>query len=266
MPFNLPPSTARPWWVLLLLTTSLTIQAAGTDGRDGAVQKLLERAAGFIGAQQPQRAVAVLERAQRIAPRHAQVWHYLGQAYLHLGKYEQAEAMALKSKALATKDPLLRGANTWLAAAARLAAKRFTANGKAQRPIIADRTDPQTAVLEERLAQEIERRQAAEQRADNLAQLLQDQREQQRHTTAQRQRFYDDPDPHEGYDDPYAPMPETGYRDRRHAGHVPRGYLPPPGQCRIWYDNRPPARQPPPGDCSELSGRLPEGARLIRRL
>ena len=31
---------------------------------------------------------------------------------------------------------------------------------------------------------------------------------------------------------------------------VPPGHLPPPGQCRVWYDDRPPGRQLPPTSCS----------------
>lgn len=40
-----------------------------------------------------------------------------------------------------------------------------------------------------------------------------------------------------------------------HADHgrgaygVPPGHLPPPGECRVWYDGVPPGQQPPPTDC-----------------
>src|SRR3712207_6576922 len=36
----------------------------------------------------------------------------------------------------------------------------------------------------------------------------------------------------------------------RHGGyHVPNGHLPPPGECRVWYPDRPPGQQPPPTNC-----------------
>jgi hypothetical protein len=35
----------------------------------------------------------------------------------------------------------------------------------------------------------------------------------------------------------------------REAVRVPRGHLPPPGECRTWYPNRPAGHQPPPYRC-----------------
>jgi hypothetical protein len=37
-------------------------------------------------------------------------------------------------------------------------------------------------------------------------------------------------------------------RDRREA-RIPRGHLPPPGECRNWYRGVPPGHQPPPYRC-----------------
>ncbi|WP_148253630.1 hypothetical protein [Aidingimonas lacisalsi] len=60
-----------------------------------------------------------------------------------------------------------------------------------------------------------------------------------------------------------------GLGHREHHEHsatqgIPKGHMPPPGECRIWYSNTPPGQQPPPGDCSRLRHDVPPGARLIR--
>jgi hypothetical protein len=38
--------------------------------------------------------------------------------------------------------------------------------------------------------------------------------------------------------------------DSRERG-VPAGHLPPPGECRVWYDGVPPGQQPPPLNCDK---------------
>jgi hypothetical protein len=38
-------------------------------------------------------------------------------------------------------------------------------------------------------------------------------------------------------------------QDRRTRA-IPPGHLPPPGECRVWYDNRAAGHQPPPTDCA----------------
>jgi len=44
---------------------------------------------------------------------------------------------------------------------------------------------------------------------------------------------------------------------------IPKAYLPPPGMCRIWVDNVPPARQPAPTDCATAIRNRPPNARVI---
>ena len=39
------------------------------------------------------------------------------------------------------------------------------------------------------------------------------------------------------------------YGDR--TERIPPGHLPPPGECRVWYDDRPAGQQPPPTSCRE---------------
>lgn len=45
---------------------------------------------------------------------------------------------------------------------------------------------------------------------------------------------------------------------------IPRAYIPKPGQCRIWFSERPASQQPAPGRCKKLQRRVPPGAYLVR--
>lgn len=45
---------------------------------------------------------------------------------------------------------------------------------------------------------------------------------------------------------------------------IPKGHYPSPGECRIWYPDRPAGQQPPPVKCSQLKGQVPPGAWLIQ--
>lgn len=45
---------------------------------------------------------------------------------------------------------------------------------------------------------------------------------------------------------------------------IPAGHMPPPGECRIWYPDRPPGQQPPPGDCRSLRHQVPPGAIFVQ--
>ena len=59
-------------------------------------------------------------------------------------------------------------------------------------------------------------------------------------------------------------LPPVGKPAPRQLEGVPRGHYPPPGQCRVWYPNRPPGQQPPPADCQSLTGtRLEPGAFIL---
>lgn len=87
-----------------------------------AVVALLDSAANHVVNNELDQAAASLERALRIEPRNATIWHDLGQVRLHQRKYDQAEAMFEKSNSLAGSDNALEARNWRMIAASRRAA------------------------------------------------------------------------------------------------------------------------------------------------
>jgi tetratricopeptide (TPR) repeat protein len=85
-----------------------------------AVVTLLDSAANHVVNNELDQAAASLERALRIEPRNATIWHDLGQVRLHQRSYDQAEAMFEKSNSLAS-DKALQARNWRMIAAARRA-------------------------------------------------------------------------------------------------------------------------------------------------
>jgi hypothetical protein len=59
--------------------------------------------------------------------------------------------------------------------------------------------------------------------------------------------------------------PNEGSRYSADAQHVPPGYLPPQGECRVWYDGRPAGHQPPATSCAEAErvARRDRAARVV---
>ena len=59
-------------------------------------------------------------------------------------------------------------------------------------------------------------------------------------------------------------LPRAGTAGPRELAGVPRGQYPPPGECRVWYPNRPAGQQPPPTSCDRLAGvRLEPGEFIL---
>ncbi len=47
------------------------------------------------------------------------------------------------------------------------------------------------------------------------------------------------------------------------ALNIPRGHLPPPGECKVWFPGKPPGHQPPPQSCAAAMRSAPLGAWVI---
>lgn len=87
-----------------------------------AVVALLDSAADAVGSGNLDKAASSLERALRIEPRNASIWHDLGQIRLHQRKFNQARSMAEKSNGLAGGNKALKARNWRLIAVAKRAA------------------------------------------------------------------------------------------------------------------------------------------------
>lgn len=89
-----------------------------------AATALLARADTHAQAGEWERAAAFLERALRIEPRNAWLWHHLATVRLRQGRYAQAVSLANKSSSLAPADAALQAKNRRLIEQAREAAAR----------------------------------------------------------------------------------------------------------------------------------------------
>ncbi|MCP4695236.1 MAG: hypothetical protein GY862_00090 [Gammaproteobacteria bacterium] len=102
-------------WILLLALMLMPHEAVmgassakKSQQRDEAVAELLEKAKDRFQKGQNERAAALLERALRIAPRSAVLWHNLAGVRLQQEEWDRAASLAKKSITLAVKDRLLR--------------------------------------------------------------------------------------------------------------------------------------------------------------
>ncbi len=102
-------------------TPMMGISSEQDTGR--ATSSLLAKVDRQEEVQNWERAAALLERALRIEPRNATLWHRLAQVRLQQGQYHLAASLAQKSNALAGDDVQLKEKNTRLLKQARALAK-----------------------------------------------------------------------------------------------------------------------------------------------
>ena len=103
---------------------------SATGAAAPAVVALLEESDRRLAAGETAAAASSLERALRIEPDNALLWHRLATVLLRQEGYEQAEAMAVKSNGLARGDRELMSRNWLLIAEARQ--RRGDAEGAVQ--------------------------------------------------------------------------------------------------------------------------------------
>jgi tetratricopeptide (TPR) repeat protein len=85
------------------------------------VVALLDSAADYVADQEWDKAGAALERALRIEPSNAGIWHDLAQIRLQQRNFQQAASLAAKSNSLARDNNFVQVRNWRLIAVARRA-------------------------------------------------------------------------------------------------------------------------------------------------
>ena len=109
---------------------SATVESSSPSGTksgpksktSNAVSNLLKNAQNLNNKGRSSQAAALIERALRIEPRNATVWHQLAKVRYTQKRYQQAESLALRSNQYARLNTQLRSQNWSLIADARDAA------------------------------------------------------------------------------------------------------------------------------------------------
>ncbi|MDZ4075864.1 MAG: tetratricopeptide repeat protein [Hylemonella sp.] len=116
-----PTDTATPLPAAPAEAGSGTVAPLPPASGNRAVVALLERARQEAGSGRRESAGASLERALRIEPRNAWLWHELARLRLTQGQYAQAVSLSQKSNSLAVRERTLQALNWHLIADARIA-------------------------------------------------------------------------------------------------------------------------------------------------
>jgi tetratricopeptide (TPR) repeat protein len=91
---------------------------AASKKKESVIIALLDDANDFSNKGHSEKAAATIERALRIEPKNALLWHHLAAIRMQQQQWQQAIAMARKSNALARNDEQLKSDNWALIAAA----------------------------------------------------------------------------------------------------------------------------------------------------
>ncbi|MBV7492321.1 MULTISPECIES: tetratricopeptide repeat protein [Pseudomonas] len=232
---------------------SVAAERSAPARSNSASTTLIETASRQYENGQLDQAAATLERALHIQPNNPATLHYLGVLRLQQGQYQQAETLAARSNIRVGRNVELRNRNFQLIQAAQQAQSSGTPPN-AKEGVVA---------VQKGLEEEAQRRREAEvavaeqstpdtgNDAGNLAR-------------AEAYRGLDAPSA--GRAGPEGKLQMTNVEPERAYAEVeiPRGHMPRPGKCRIWFPDRPAGHQPAPGKCKKLRHRVPPGAYLVR--
>jgi Tfp pilus assembly protein PilF len=232
---------------------SVAAERSAPAQSNSASTTLIETASRQYENGQLDQAAATLERALHIQPNNPATLHYLGVLRLQQGQYQQAETLAARSNIRVGRNVELRNRNFQLIQAAQQAQSSGTPPN-AKEDVVA---------VQKGLEEEAQRRREAEvavaeqstpdtgNDAGNLAR-------------AEAYRGLDAPSAGRAGPEGKLQManvePERAYAEVE----IPRGHMPRPGKCRIWFPDRPAGHQPAPGKCKKLRHRVPPGAYLVR--
>ncbi|HIF50214.1 MAG TPA: tetratricopeptide repeat protein [Thiotrichaceae bacterium] len=116
---NIPFAKAKPQATVLEQQTNIENQKkVVSKQKESVITALLDDADLFSNKGQSEKAAATIERALRIEPKNALLWHRLAVIRMQQQQWQQAIAMARKSNALAANNKKLKSDNWAVIAAA----------------------------------------------------------------------------------------------------------------------------------------------------
>jgi Tfp pilus assembly protein PilF len=232
---------------------SVAAERSAPAQSNSASTTLIETASRQYEHGELDQAAATLERALHIQPNNPATLHYLGVLRLQQGQYQQAETLAARSNIRVGRNVELRNRNFQLIQAAQQAqASNTPPNAKEN-----------LVAVQKGLEEESQRRREAEMAV--VEQSTPDTgRDAGNFARARAGRVLDSPTA--GWPRPEGTLQKASVEpDPAYDGvEIPRGHLPPPGKCRIWFPDRPPGHQPALGKCKKLRHRVPPGAYLVQ--
>lgn len=232
---------------------SVAAERRASAQSNSASTTLIETASRQYENGQLDQAAATLERALHIQPNNPATLHYLGVLRLQQGQYQQAETLAARSNMRVGRNVELRNRNFQLIQAAQKAQSSGTPPNAGE-DLVAVQRGLQEETQKRREAELAVVEQSASDTGPDVGNF----------TRAEADRVSDVP--MAGGNVPAGQLQMVDVDSGRAYAEVeiPRGHMPPPGKCRIWFPDRPPGHQPAPGKCKKLKHRVPLGAYLVR--